>query len=377
MSPRIAVIGGSLTGPVAALSLLTRGFDNVDVYEATPQAVTLAGGVIGLQHPALDALEAVGIGQNEIIPTDSEQVILIQVKDHLAADRTRRIYPGRNTTWTLLNAALKRRLPAANYHASKRLKEVRASNSGPATLLFADGSDALADLIIFADGRKSFGRKLLDPGRQLTYAGYVAHRGMLQGVLPELVDAFYSFQPERALFNTFPALMLDGQLKLDWTFFLDTRVDQFTRFFGDTPTRRTFVFPKQVSPAAFEFVNVEARRRLPSAEARIVHDTTERMAAPIVDIDPPTQMVWPIGGQARAVLVGDALAPPRPHTGQGANRGIDQVADLALALHQHIRWGADLNTALDAWQNRHLPIVKQYLGLGRQIGRNLQLGVTT
>lgn len=376
MSPRIAVIGGSLTGPVAALSLLARGFDDVHVYEATPQAVTLAGGVIGLQHPALDALEAVGITQDEIVPTDSEQVILIKVRDHHAADQSRRIFPGRNTTWTLLNAALKRRLPAANYHASKRLKEVRESASGPATLVFADGSDVVADLIVFADGRKSLGRKLLDPTRKLTYAGYVAHRGMMQGVLPELLDHFYSFQPERALFNTFPALMLDGQLKLDWTFFLDTRVDQFTQFFGDTPTRRTFVFPKQVSPEAVEFVNVEARRRLPSSEARVVHDTTERMAAPIVDIDPPTQMVWPLG-KARAVLVGDALAPPRPHTGQGANRGIDQVADLALALHQHTRWGADLDTALDAWQKRHIPIVRQYLGLGRQIGRDLQLGVST
>lgn len=375
MSPRVAVIGGSLTGPVAALSLLSRGFDHVDVYEATPQAVTLAGGVIGLQHPALNALAQVGIEQDEIVPTNSEQVIQIQVRDHRTLGQTRRIFPGRNTTWTLLNAALKRRLPAANYHASKRLKEVRESDSGPATLVFADGSDATADLIVFADGRKSFGRKLLDPGRKLTYAGYVAHRGMMTGVLPALVDAFYSFQPERALFNTFPALMLDGQLKLDWTFFLDTRVDQFAEFFGDTPTRRTFVFPKQVSPAAVKFVNVEARRRLPATEARIVHDTTERMAAPIVDIDPPTQMVWPLG-KSRAVLVGDALAPPRPHTGQGANRGIDQVADLALALHQHLRWGADLDTALSAWEGRHLPVVEQYLGLGRRIGRTLQLGGT-
>lgn len=374
MSPRVAVIGGSLTGPVAALSLLSRGFDDVHVYEATPQAVTLAGGVIGLQHPALNALEQVGIEQDEIVPTDSEQVILIQVRDNQMGDRTRRIYPGRNTTWTLLNAALKRRLPAANYHASKRLVEVRESASGPATLLFADGTDVAADLIVFADGRKSFGRKLLDPARKLTYAGYVAHRGMMQGVVPSLVDAFYSFQPEHALFNTFPALMLDGTLKLDWTFFLDTRVDQFEQFFGGKPTARTFVFPRQVTPDAVEFVNHEARRRLPETEARVVCDTTERMAAPIVDIDPPTQMVWPLG-KARAVLVGDALAPPRPHTGQGANRGIDQVADLALALHQHTRWGADLDSALSAWEGRHIPVVKQYLSAGRVIGRNLKLGL--
>lgn len=372
MSPRVAVIGGSLTGPATALAFMARGFDT-HVYEATPEAVTLAGGVIGLQHPALAALEEVGIGQDEIVPVNSEQVVQIVVKDHGVVGRTRRIYPGRTTTWTLLNAALKRRLDPARYHNGKRLKEVRESDSGPATLIFADGSDATADLIVFADGRKSFGRKLLDPGRKLTYAGYVAHRGQLEGVPTQLVDAFYSFQPERSLFNTFPAVLSDGQLKLDWTFFLDTQPDEFTRFFGSTPTQRTFVFPKQVTEEAFTFVNREARRRLPSTEARAVHDTTERMAAPIVDIAPPKQMVWPLG-KARAVLIGDALAPPRPHTGQGANRGIDQGAELAMALHQHTRWGADLDAALTAWEGRHLPVVRQYLTVGRKIGRQLGLG---
>lgn len=369
----MAVIGGSLTGPAAALALQARGFD-VNVYEATPQAVTLAGGVIGLQHPALQALESVGIDQAQITPINSEQVIQIQVRDRDVAGQSVRIFPGRNTTWTLLNAALRRQLDPARYHGGKRLTEVRASDSGPARLVFADGDDATADLVIFADGRKSFGRKLLDPGRRLTYAGYVAHRGMIQGVLPQLIDAFYSFQPEHALFNTFPAVVDDGQLKLDWTFFLDTRPDQFTRFFGSTPTQRTFVFPRQITREAVQFVNTEARRRLPRAEAQAVHDTTERMAAPIVDIDPPTRMVWPLG-RARAVLLGDALAPVRPHTGQGANRGIDQGADLAMALYQHTHWGADLDTALSAWEGRHLPVVKQYIHSGRAIGKKLQLGV--
>ena len=372
MSPRVAVIGGSLTGPATALSMLAQGFD-VNVYEATPEAVTLAGGVIGLQHPALAALESVGIGQDEIVPVNSEQVIQIVVKDHAVVGRSRRIYPGRTTTWTLLNAALKRRIDPARYHNGKRLKEVRASDSGPATLIFADGSDARADLVVFADGRKSFGRKLLDPTRKLTYAGYVAHRGQLQGVPSELLDAFYSFQPERSLFNTFPALLEDGELKLDWTFFLDAHVDDFTRLFGGAPTQRTFVFPKQVTDEAFTYVNHEARRRLPAAEARAVHDTTERMAAPIVDITPPRQMVWPLG-RARAVLIGDALAPVRPHTGQGANRGIDQGAELAMALHQHTRWNADFDAALGAWESRHLPVVRQYVAAGRKIGRELGLG---
>jgi 2-polyprenyl-6-methoxyphenol hydroxylase-like FAD-dependent oxidoreductase len=374
VSARVAVIGGSLTGPATALMLQARGFD-VQVYEATPKAVTLAGGVIGLQHPALNSLESVGIDLEEIIPVNSEQVVQLIVKDRNVMGQSVRIYPGRSTTWTLLNAALKRRLDPARYHNGKRLKKVVASDSGPATLVFADGDDVTADLVVFADGRKSFGRKLLDPTRQLTYAGYVAHRGMLQGMVPDLVDAFYSFQPERSQFNTFPAVLADGQLKLDWTFYLDAKPDEYVRYFGDTPTRRTFALPQHITRDAVTYVNGEARKRLPTTEARVVHDTAERMAAPIVDIEPPTQMVFPLG-KARAVLLGDALAPVRPHTGQGANRGIDQGTDLAVALHQHSRYGADLDAALDAWQGRHLPVVKEHILSGRAIGRRLQLGLT-
>ncbi len=36
-------------------------------------------------------------------------------------------------------------------------------------------------------------------------------------------------------------------------------------------------------------------------------------------------MVWPIGG-GHAVLLGDALAPVRPHTARGVNNGIGRRA---------------------------------------------------
>jgi len=36
-------------------------------------------------------------------------------------------------------------------------------------------------------------------------------------------------------------------------------------------------------------------------------------------------MVWPIGG-GHAVLLGDALAPVRPHTAPGVNNGIGRRA---------------------------------------------------
>lgn len=375
-APRVAVIGGSLTGPATALFMQRAGFE-ANVYEATPKAVTLSGGVIGIEHPTLQALEDAGIGQDEIVPVNSEQIVQVRVLNRRAAtsaERTLRVYPGRTTTWTLLNGALLRHLDSGSYHAGKRLKSVVADPRGPARLLFADGSETTADLVVFADGRKSFGRQLLQPQRQLRYVGYVAHRGMFRDVPPDMLDAFMSYQPERSLFNTFPAVVEGDRLRLDWTFFLDLDVPRFTRFFGDVPERRSFVFPHHITPEAVEHVNSEAEFRLPREQATIVEETSDRRAAPMMDISEPSTMVHALGA-SRAVLIGDALAPVRPHTGRGANNGIEQAADLTLALHQHARWNADYDAALGAWQGRHLPVVKETLRRGRVVARGLGLGL--
>lgn len=369
---RIAVVGGSLTGPATALFLQRAGFD-CQLYEAVPAAVSLAGGVIGLEHPALAALEEAGIDQDEVVPITSERVVSIRVLNHREADRVQTIYPGRTTTWTLLNGALRSRLAPGTYHSGKRVQDVRSSSQGPATLLFSDGSDITADVVIFADGRKSTGRRLLDPKRRLRYAGYVAHRGSRQDCPPELFDAFMRFEPVGTQFTTFPAVTELG-VQLDWTFYLDTPSQLFAQHFGDTPTNRTFIFPKHVTSEARRYVDDQARRRLPDCQARVVATTPKRMAAPVIDIDAPTQMVFSLGGDAVGMLIGDALAPVRPHTGRGANNGIEQAHGLAQALRQHSRWGADRDAALDAWQRRHLPDVVAAVRRGPEIGARLGLG---
>ena len=59
--PTIAVVGGSLTGPTVALLLLHAGFDDVTVYEAVPASAPQGGGLIGLEHSALDILDRLGM----------------------------------------------------------------------------------------------------------------------------------------------------------------------------------------------------------------------------------------------------------------------------------------------------------------------------
>ncbi|RKN46167.1 monooxygenase [Micromonospora endolithica] len=365
--PRIAVIGGSLTGCTTALPLLDAGFHKVAIYEAAPDAAPREGGLIGLEHPALDVLDRLGIDQREFVAYDSETVWQVTVRARQHIHTTRQAYPGRNTTWTLLHHALTSRLPDGVLHTGRRLTDLGTRHGQP-LLAFHDGSREVADLVVFADGRASTGRRLLDPSRRLRYAGYVAHRGHAPTPEAALRD-FLRLEPGLGCqYNVAP---VPGGL--DWTFYLTCTPVDYTRHFGAPPERRLFALPQHVSAAARAHVDAHATRLLPAPHAATVHATAVRMAVPVMDIDPPTRMAWPVGS-GWAVLLGDALAPVRPHTARGANNGIEQAAGLTAALTQHRRFGADLQAALRGWQHRHLPTAVAAVHQGPAIGARLGLG---
>src|SRR6266508_5041657 len=205
----IAIVGGSITGPVLSLLLSQAGFNNVHVYEGTPSAVPQAGGVIGLDHTSLGVLDTIGVPQKEIVPFPSQRVISIKMADRRELGRVQTLWPGRNTTWTLAHDALTQRLPAETLHTGARLVGLKPGGDGRAVLHFEDGDRATADLVAFADGRRSTGRKLLDPDRPLRYAGYVAHRGQLDDCPADLRD-FWRYEPDGTQFTHFPIRQSDG-----------------------------------------------------------------------------------------------------------------------------------------------------------------------
>ncbi|MEV4539328.1 FAD-dependent monooxygenase [Asanoa sp. NPDC049518] len=366
---RIAVVGGSLTGPVTAMLLHAAGFPDVTVYEAAPAHVPLAGGLISLEHPALEVLDRLGIDQSEVLACPSEHIVQMDIRDRIPTRTLTRTYPGRNTTWTLLHAALAQRMPAGTVRTGHRLTDLHTSGGRP-RLRFTNGDTATADLVVFADGRASTGRRILDPDRALRYAGYVAHRGTTQPPTLTLSD-FLRMQPwPGAQFNIAP---IPGAL--DWTFYLNATAGQYEAWFGAPPTRRLMATGRHVSGPARTVVDACATALLPTDHAEVVRTTTQRMAVPVIDIDPPQQMVWPVG-DGWAVLIGDALAPVRAHIAKGANNGIEQAAGLAAALHQHHKFGADLGAALGGWQRRYLPAVHDAITRGAAIGARLGLGTT-
>ncbi|GAA1690640.1 FAD binding domain-containing protein [Nonomuraea maheshkhaliensis] len=370
--PSIAIIGGSITGPTLALLLHQAGFTRVSVLEASPSPFAQAGGVIGLDHASLATLETLGIPQAELAPFPSERVTTIRIADRKETGRVHSVYPGRNTAWHVLNSALLNRLPDTWLRTGNRVRSMSIAGNGQALLNLADRTSITADLVVFADGRRSIGRRLLDPTRPLHYAGYVAWRGQLTGNRVGIQD-YTRLGAHGGAFHMFPIPRKNGDTGLDWTFYLNMSSEEFSRLLGGDPTQRTFIQPHHVPPMASEEVISWAYQLFPEAVAETISATTDWYATPILDIDPPQRMVHSLGA-AHALLLADALAPVRPNTAQGANNGIEQDRALAIALGQHLHHGADLNAALDHWQQRLLPSVHRALQEGPKLSAALGLG---
>lgn len=367
VSPSIAIVGGSLTGPALALMLAQMGIEDVTLYEAMDSPAQRAGGVIGLQYDSLASLERLGIPRDEFCPYPSDRTELVDVVNKLLGDPRVRLFPGHNAVWTLLNRALYGRV-GDKARAGKRVTGMTPGRTG-AVLQFSDGDTAEHDLVVYADGRQSIGRKILSD-RELKYAGYVAHRGQIT-VDPGFVDFTWFEDNGRRKFGWTPVTMADGAPGIDWELYTVVDADQFKSWFGASPTKRTYVLKHQISDEAWAVVDNEASRVLPDEMAELVHNTTQRAAVPIVDADVPDSMHAPVG-DGRAILLGDAVAPVHPHTASGANNGLAHANAVASMMSQVCR-GSDLDRGLEWLDTTFLPVLVHQIERGRVRAKELIL----
>src|SRR5260221_14718517 len=107
------------------------------------------------------------------------------------------------TSWGLIYRALRGAFPHSNYHEGASLNGFSQTDHGVA-VTFEGAGDLTADILVGAEGSRSFVREKLMPVEKLLYAGYVAWRG----VVPEssanelltktFVDHFTFQQMERS-----------------------------------------------------------------------------------------------------------------------------------------------------------------------------------
>ena len=316
-APRIAVVGAGIGGLTLAIALRRHGIA-VDIFEQTAE-LREVGAAVALSANGTRFYEQFGLGDqlasraasvSALIYRDGRDGRLIGRHEAGPAYRDRFGGPYFGIHRADLQAVLSTAAGLDRIHLDKRLVDI--DDSGPrAALHFDDGTTAGADLVIGADGARSFVRRWMLGYDDALYTGCSGFRGIvpIEAVprLPDPTALQFWMGPGGHLLH-YP--MGGGHIN----FLLVER--------HPTPWPRR----DWTAPAA----EGEQLRRFEGWHPAVVEMIT---AVPISQrwglFHRPPLGRWSRG---RVTLLGDAAHAMAPHHGQGANQSIEDAVVLAGCL---------------------------------------------
>jgi 2,6-dihydroxypyridine 3-monooxygenase len=246
---------------------------------------------------------------------------------------------------------------------------------GAPSLRFASGRRARAELVVFADGINSIGRRLLVTEAEPCYAGYVAWRGTVDGSELEAA-AFESVRDAIAYhvlpdghFITYPIPGLEGSRRLqNWLWYRNVKpgaeLEDLLR--GDDDMRFTTSVPRGlVLRDHVSKLRRQAKANLPPVLAKILIRTPEPFIQVIFDLAVERTTC------GRACLIGDAAFTARPHIAVGTAKAAEDAWTLAGALDGVC---GDVAPALIPWSRRQIAVGAAAVLRSREAGNRLQSG---
>lgn len=337
------VVGAGIAGLATAAALQRRGLD-VTVLEERADTHTGAG--ISIWPNALAALDEIGLGDDVRAAGGQVTAGAMRWRDGawLRKPQTDRIVDALGEPLVVIRrAALTDILTDAVAPGSVRSGvAVTAVTVGDgARVALADGSHVDADAVVGADGTHSLVARELNGPLSHSYAGYTAWRGVAEVA----IDGDYAGQT------------------------LGPGVE-----FGHVPmgADRTYWF-------AVERTDEGGRRD--EGELEYLRQKHADWATPVPDVlaatdpagvlrhdiyDRAPAKVW---AQGRAVLVGDAAHPMRPHLGQGGCQALEDAAILAAFVGAD----GDLPGAFERFADYRRPRATRLVRESAQIGRVINL----
>ncbi|VEG56744.1 FAD-binding monooxygenase [Mycolicibacterium aurum] len=342
MSAHITVIGAGIAGLATAVALRRSGHD-VSVVEQRSAPASGAG--ISIWPNALAALDEIGLGDSvrqaggrvtggairwrdgTWLRRPSAQRIVAALGEPLVVVR-------RSVLTDILRAAL----PPETLQTGVAATSVAVGESSVVVAL-SDGRTAEVDAVVGADGVNSMVARTLNGPLRSRYAGYTAWRGVAACALdPELAG------------ETMAAGAEVGHVPLG---------PDHTYWFA---TERT---PEGAASPQGEHAYLTTRLADwadPIPELLAATDPADLLRNDLYDRAQPKH--WSHG---RAVIVGDAAHPMRPHLGQGGCQGLEDAAILA----RFVDLAPDLPTAFErfgAYRRRRVrPLVRESATIGRVV----------
>ncbi|MDO5864400.1 MULTISPECIES: FAD-dependent monooxygenase [Paenarthrobacter] len=362
---RALVLGGSVGGLTTGLLLREQGFD-VTIFERTSTELGNRGGGIVLQPDTLRWFrERSSISPEEVSTSTQFLRYLGDGNEIVFEEKAEWQY----SSWSVMYNSLLADFGRESYVLGEYAVGFDQDVDG-VDVRFVSGRNERADLVVFADGITSVGRRRLYPEADLSYSGYIGWRGTVlesdvSAATAELLGSSltYSVGPNTHI-CMYPIPGPDngfevGKRLLNYVWYrnvaegpeLDEILTDKRGFIGSVS-----VHPGQVQDRYITEMKTAAKELLAPAAAELVNLTAEPYIQPVLDVRSPRMV------EGRVVLIGDAAFAARPHAAAAAAKAAADAWALAEALGEN----ESITTALAKWEPGRL-----------QLGNNLIDRVTS
>ena len=244
------------------------------------------------------------------------------------------------------------------------------------TAYFADGSRAVGDLLIGADGIRSTVRRLLMPEVEPRYAGYVHWRGVVEegdapAALHELIfhHTAFCFLDDELAFSV-PTAPEDNtrrrgrRCQFVWCRPVDYEITLPQMCTDASGRRHGISIPAPlIRPELIHDLKESAKARLAPQIATLVAQAPQPILQAIFDLESPRISF------GRVVLLGDAAFVARPHVGMGVTKAALDAQGLTDALAAS---GGDIAAALARYDHERRQFGSWVVARGRHLGAYLE-----